>query len=275
VDKGSAHDVADRLRRSAALRWSARAGLVARAALHFVLAYLAAAVVVSTAGDSRQVNANGAMRTIAATSLGKAGLALAGLGFAAFALVRVAGAFGDRRGGRLRRLTTAGQAAFYAIAAGTAFRFLVGDHSTGSEQQQHSTVGRLLAAPEGRVALFAVGGAVVLGIASWQVHLAVRGGFADSLQLDDLTPRRRRLVLRLSAVAVAARACCIAPLGLLCIIAAVADRASDAPGLDGLLARLAEGLPGRVLVVLVAAGFLAFALYSLLEARYREVHAGT
>jgi hypothetical protein len=31
---------------------------------------------------------------------------------------------------------------------------------------------------------------------------------------------------------------------------------------------------GRALVWLVALGFLVFSLYSFLEARYREVHAG-
>jgi Domain of Unknown Function (DUF1206) len=45
----------------------------------------------------------------------------------------------------------------------------------------------------------------------------------------------------------------------------------EAVGLDGALAKLAHAPYGPVLLGLVAAGLFAYAVFSLVEARYREV----
>jgi hypothetical protein len=255
------------------LRTSARAGLVARAALYLVLAYLAASVALGSGTGDHQVNANGAMRTVAATQIGWVALAAAAVGFAAFSLIRFAAAIGDHRVSRRRRVTTAGQATFYAVMATVTARFLLGSRSTGSEQQQRSTVDRLVTSPEGRAALVVVG-TTVLVVGGWQVYLSLRGGFADSLELSEVPLRHRRTVRLFGAAAIAARACCVAPLGLLLVLAGVSDQAARAPGLDRAVATLAELPVGRALVVVIAVGFALFALYSLIEARYRVVHAG-
>ncbi|MDQ6874933.1 MAG: DUF1206 domain-containing protein [Actinomycetota bacterium] len=74
-------------------------------------------------GHSRrgaQANANGALVQVARTSTGLILLGAVALGFAAFGVIRLAGAYGDRKHGRLRRLSTAGQAVLYLLmAAGT------------------------------------------------------------------------------------------------------------------------------------------------------------
>jgi hypothetical protein len=51
-------------------------------------------------------------------------------------------------------------------------------------------------------------------------------------------------------------------------------RPGTARDLDQLLDSLVQDPVGHVLVWAVAAGFLVFALYSLIEVRYRRVHAG-
>ena len=45
----------------------------------------------------------------------------------------------------------------------------------------------------------------------------------------------------------------------------------SAIGLDGALAKLAHGSYGPLLLGVVAAGFVCFALFSLVEARYRKI----
>ena len=60
-------------------------------------------------------------------------------------------------------------------------------------------------------------------------------------------------------------------IGVFLVIAAVDYSPQKAVGLDGALAKLAHQAYGSVLLGIVAAGLLAFALYSLSDARYRRI----
>jgi hypothetical protein len=265
--------LSQRLRRSRALKISARFGMVARGVLYLLLAYLAAALAAGWGLHDRQVNGNGALRAVAATPLGLIALTGAALGFAAFGLVRLAGAYGDHAIGRARRLTTAGQAIFYLAMAVVTTSFILGRRSTGSEQQQDSTTARVLSEPGGRIALALVG-VVALAVCAWQVWIGLRGGFTDSLRTRDMGRRTHRVTRWVGRVGIVARAAAVAPLAVLLVVAALSAKPGDAKGLDELLMTLNNSAGGRVVVWLVAAGFLVFAVYSFLESRYRDVHAG-
>ncbi|MDQ1628672.1 MAG: hypothetical protein QOI54_2416 [Actinomycetota bacterium] len=259
-------------RGSGVLRHGARLGLVARGCFYLLLAYLAAAVAAGW-GTDRQANANGALTTVAETPFGLAALVGAVLGFLAFGLARLAGAAGDHSVGRLRRLTTAGQGLFYLAMAATTLRFVLGRGGTGSTQQQRSTTAALLLNPVGRLVLLAVG-LVVVGICAWQVRLALRGGYADSLRTQEMGRRTRRAARIIGPVGVVARALALAPVGVLLVVAALTDQAGRAKDLDQLLVALDQSSTGRLVVWLVASGFFCFALYSFIEVPYRTTHAG-
>lgn len=261
---------AQRLRSSRSARLAARGGLVARAGLYLLLALLAAAVAGGWNRDGVQANANGALTAVAARPAGWLALAAAAVGLAAFGTMRLAGAYADRTVRRLRRLTTAGQAVFYlAMAAGTT-AFLLGDRRTGSTQQQDSTAVHLVATPVGRL-LLAAAGVVVVAVCCWQVRLAVQGGFRDSLLRIG---RGEDAAHAIGRVGIVARAVAVLPVGALLVVAAVRGQARQARDLDQLLDVVVQQPAGRVVVWLVAAGFLVFAVYSLVEVRYREVQAG-
>ncbi len=254
------------------VRGVARVGLVARAVFYLLLAGLAVNLLLGVRGGE-QTNANGALSQVAAAPVGLVLLAGAALGFAVFGVVRVVAAVRDHRLGRLRRTSTAGQGLLYvAMAAGTA-AFVLGGRSTGSEQQQRATAGRLIALPFGRV-LLAVAGLVVLGMCAWQVVVAVRGHFADSLSDERMGERARRVTLLTARIGIPARALAVAPVGIFLLVAAARADAGQAKGLDALLLEASGSPVGRLLVALAAAGFAVFALYSLLEARYRQVSSG-
>jgi hypothetical protein len=59
--------------------------------------------------------------------------------------------------------------------------------------------------------------------------------------------------------------------GTFLIKAAVDYRPHDAVGLDGALAKLAHRSDGPLALGVVAAGLIAFALYSLSDARYHRI----
>jgi hypothetical protein len=264
--------VLNRMRTSRPLEFAARAGLMGRGVFYLLLAALALALLVGEP-DERQANANGALSAVSDTRMGTMLLVAAAAGFAAFGILRVAGASTDHRHGRLRRLSTAGQGLLYlglSIATGA---FLLGQHKIGSEGEQQHTARTLLGFPGGRALLVATG-VVVLTTCSWQIYIAASGGFADTLSTEEMDHPIRRLTLLTARVGIPARALSIAPVGVFLVVAGIRGKAASARGLDGFLQELIHGGWGRFLVLLVAIGFVLFAIYSFLEAWFRQVSAG-
>ena len=266
------------LRGNTAVKHAARVGLLARSAFYLVLAVLAAHLVLSSSGGGRsggqnQANANGALVEVAGSPGGTALLLVAAVGFVAFGVLRLAGAATDDRHGRWRRLSTAGQGLLYLGMAGITATFLLGAEATGSEQQQRRTAGAVLALPGGRLVL-AVLGLVLLGMCTWQLVVAARGHFADTLHTENMNRRARRWAVWTARIGIPARALAVLPVGVLLVVAALRSDPDQAKGLDALLLELTRSSWGRALVGLTAVGFAVFAVYSLLEARYRAVSAG-
>jgi hypothetical protein len=254
------------------LRLAARAGLVARGLFYLLLAGLVLNLLGVGSGGG-QANANGALTQVARAPVGFGLLAAAAAGFAAFGGVRIAGAVMDRRHGPWRRLSTAGQGVVYLAMAAVTASFVLGRRATGSEQQQRSTAATIIGLPFGRALLAGVG-LVVLAMCAWQFVVAARGDFADSLTDENMSPATRRVVDVTARVGIPARALAVVPVGVFLVVAGVRADPGQAKGLDALLLDASRGAAGRALVVLAAAGFAVFAVYSLLEARYRQVASG-
>jgi hypothetical protein len=117
-------------------------------------------------------------------------------------------------------------------------------------------------------------GLTVLLVCAWQLRLAFSGGFTDSLRTEEMGARAARGVRWLGGGAIAGRALAVAPVGVFLVLAAVRADPRQSKGLDAYLAELTRPALGRAVVWFVAAGFLAFAVYTVVEARYRAVHAG-
>jgi hypothetical protein len=60
-------------------------------------------------------------------------------------------------------------------------------------------------------------------------------------------------------------------IGIFIVKAAIDYAPKKAVGLDGALAKLAHQTYGTVLLLIVAAGLVAFGIYSIADARYRRV----
>jgi hypothetical protein len=81
----------------------------------------------------------------------------------------------------------------------------------------------------------------------------------------------RRWYTRIAVVGHLARAVVFGLIGVFLIKAAVDYNPSKAVGLDGALAKLVNQSYGSVLLGTVAGGLVAFAIYSLADARYRRI----
>lgn len=263
--------IEERVHRSRSASLLARSGLVARTGFYLLLAYLVLRILLLD--PARPANASGALRTVAATPLGRLPVALAAVGFLAFGVSRLLGACRDTDASWTSRTTTGLQGVFFLALTSVPASFVLGSRSTGTEQQGRSTTGLLLRLPAGRVLVVCLGLVVIL-VCLWQVVTALRTGFTGSLRTER-SPRWVRLLIRVTGrVGITMRALAVLPIGVFLIIAAFAADPNQAKGMDATLAALAEHPLGRVLLGIIAAGFFVFATYSLLEAGYRDVDAG-
>jgi Domain of Unknown Function (DUF1206) len=108
----------------------------------------------------------------------------------------------------------------------------------------------------------------------WQLVVAARGDFADTLREDRMGQVAGRLTMITARIGIPARALAIVPIAVFLVVAALRADPDQAKGLDAILLELSRTWAGRLLGILAASGFAVFAVYSLLEARYREVSSG-
>jgi hypothetical protein len=114
-------------------------------------------------------------------------------------------------------------------------------------------------------------GVVLVGVALYQGYRGVTKKFLDDSKTGEMTPRTREWISRLGTIGHLARMVVFGLVGIFLIKAAVDYNPSAAVGLDGALAKIVHRSYGPYLLGIVAAGLVAFALYSLSDARYRKI----
>jgi hypothetical protein len=248
----------------------ARSGLVARGVLYILLGVVA--ILVAFGATSQPANQQGALQLLAGKPYGVFMLWLLALGFVAYALWRLSDAwFGlsARPTSTLGRLKPLGPAVVYASFAYLTFKILLGRQGSEVHQQQDLTA-RAMHYPAGRWLVGIAGLAVVVVGAALAIQ-GLRRRFMKQLNTRQMSARTRRLVKLLGTIGTTARGVVIALAGVLVIDAAIRYKSQQSGGIDKALLTL-RGQPfGEVLMLLAALGLLAFGLYGLAEARWREV----
>jgi Domain of Unknown Function (DUF1206) len=249
--------------------WLGRAGLTARGLVYILIGVLA--LLVAHGGDE-EVDQKGALEQVLSRPYGGVLVAALAVGFAAYALWRVAEAMsrtpddGDSVGVRIQSLL---RAVVYAALAVSSVGLLLGSRSSQSGQQQELTA-RVMHHPGGRVLIGAIGltVAVVGLVLAWE-GLSQR--FMRYFPAGALTPRRRATIRTLGVIGNVARGLVFALIGVLVVVAAVRFEPSKAGGLDSALKTLRDRSYGPFILAVMAAGLIAFGAYGLLEARFRRV----
>jgi hypothetical protein len=242
-------------------------GLAARGVLYLVLAFLALDLVIGRQNDS-EVDTRGAMEELARSGFGKVLLVILAIGFAAFALWFAYEAL-VRRGGRRDtsdRIADGARAVVYGLMSALAISFVVsarGDSNT--DQREQTWTAKVLDWPAGPV-IVGVIGLVVLATGLFLLWRAFTGDRQDSKAVEEAAPRETQAVHTLGRVGNVARGSVVALIGVFVIAAAIDHDPDDTAGVDGSLKRLIDQPYGEVLVVLVALGLAAFAIYSLARA---------
>jgi hypothetical protein len=257
--------------RSDAFEWLARAGFVARGLVYGIIGILAIKLAVGAGGKT--TNQQGALKTIAHQPFGKVLLILVAIGLAGYACWRILrGLLGhgpEASDSGFERVAALASGIVYAGLCAVAVKILLGSDSSGSENVHRKTAG-VFGWPAGTW-LVGIAGAVLIGVGLYQAYRGISKDFLKDSKTEEMSPTVRKWIEGIGTFGHLARGAVFALIGVFLIKAAVDYSPDSAVGLDGALAKLQHASYGPFLLGVVAAGFIAFALYSLSDARYRRI----
>lgn len=185
---------------STSLEWLARFGLIAYAAVHLLIGWLALQLAWGASG-SKSADSSGALRTLAAQPFGKILLWLVAFGMVALALWQGSAAIWGYRDcagtERVRkRLASGAKALIYVVLGVSAASVSLGSRSSSSQSQEDTTSG-VLGWPGGQV-IVVVAGLVIIGVEVASVVKGVTTSFGEEIDSSSMSPVARQGVARLA-----------------------------------------------------------------------------
>ncbi|MGI0488755.1 DUF1206 domain-containing protein [Pantanalinema rosaneae CENA516] len=274
----SLSDLQQPVRQAAAHPWVerlARLGYAAKGMVYFVVGLLAAQAAFTTGG--RTTDPNGALETIIDQPFGQFLLVIILIGLIGYALWRFVQTLVDpeHSGESLdakriaQRLGYAFSAIAYTGLAWTAVKLLMGESGEHGDSTRDWTA-RSMAQPFGRW-LVGLAGLVVIGVGVSYLYQAYKAKFQRHFKLHEMSQTQRQWAKRLGQFGIAARGVVFGIIGLFLVLAALRANSNEARGLGGALTALAEQPFGAWLLGVVALGLMAYSVYSIIEARYRQL----
>jgi hypothetical protein len=261
-------------RRAARSRWLGmlgRAGLAAQGICFGIVGALAVRLAAGAGGEA--TDAQGALNALARHGWSTLLLVVLCVGFAGYALWRLAqslfdrGGMGSDLGGLFRRAIQLVQGLAYVLLTYGAAKTIVGAGAPAGGEKRAAA--GMLGWPGGRELVGLVG--LVLAVtACVLVYWALSRRFLESLATGEMGPRMRRAVTALGVVGLIALAVVSAIVAWFLLKAAVEFDPQAPVGIGGALGKLAHAAYGRALLGVTAAGLVLFGVFDLLQARYHE-----
>jgi fumarate reductase subunit D len=268
ADEHASHRTAS----SPAVRLLARVGFVARGLVYAVIG--AIALLIAFGKTRGQADGTGALHALSGTPVGKLALWLLIVGFFGMALWRLAQVMydGGTEGAANRPdIGALFRVVLYAVLGWGVLEFALGIGSPRSTNQQSvDLTAGLLRRPGGQMAAILIG-LVLIAAGLYLAYKAWRLKFLADLETAEMSPATRRIVARLGQAGGIARGIVFATVGAFLTIAASRAQPSEAKGVDSALRALAATPLGPLLLVLIAAGLILFALFSFSESRWRKL----
>jgi hypothetical protein len=258
---------------STAFEVLSRAGFVARGLIYGIIGLLALQVASSDTG--KLTDQQGAVKTVANQPFGELLLVLLAVGLGGYAIWRLfraaLGRGPEDSDGTLERIGGLGSGLAYAGLCLVAIKLLTGSSAAeGPSSRPDQTTAGVFGWPAGRW-LVGIAGLVLLGVAVYQLVKGVRQTFLEELKTERMSAGTRTWLTWIGTVGHVARAIVFGLVGWFLLKAAYEFDAKEAIGLDGALTKILTAAYGPWLLGLVAAGLIAFGLYSVSEARYRRI----
>jgi hypothetical protein len=260
----------EKVARSRGFEWLSRAGFVARGLIYGIVGILAIKLALGAGGKT--TNQQGALETIARQPFGKVLLILVAIGLAGYALWRLLRALlghgPEDSDSTFERVAAFASGIVYAGLCAIAVEILLG--SGGSSGNANKTTAGVFGWPAGTW-LVGIAGAVLVGVGLYQGYRGLSKDFLKDSKTEQMSPQVRRWIEWIGTFGHLARMVVFCLVGAFLINAAIDYNPNKAVGLDGALAKIADASYGPFLLGIVAAGLIAFGVYSLTDARYRRI----
>jgi hypothetical protein len=257
---------------SRAFELLSRAGFVARGLIYAIIGVLALKLAFGQGG--KLTDQSGALHTVAKQPFGQFLLTLVAIGLGGYSLWRlVRAAIGHGPEGSdtgFERVAALASGIAYGVFCAIAVGILLGAGGGGSSSSPEKATAGVFGWPAGTWIVGLAGG-VMVGVAFYQGYRGISKKFLRDSKVEEMEPRVRKWISRLGTVGHLARMVVFGLVGVFLIKAAIDFNPSKAVGLDGALAKIVHQSYGPFLLGVVAAGLIAFALYSLSDARYRKI----
>jgi hypothetical protein len=252
----------------------ARFGYTAKGIVYGLVGILAAQAAFGSGGKT--TDSRGALQTILEQPFGQFLLGLIAIGLGGYVLWSLVQAVMDTENhgtdakGIAQRLSYVGAALVYTGLALTAARLALGSSSSGGSNASQDWTARLLAQPFGQWLVGTIGAAII-GFGFYHFYRAYTAKFRRKLKLNEMSENEKAWATRMGRFGLAARGVVFGVIGFFLIQAARSSNASEVRGLGGALAALASQPYGPWLLGLVALGLVAYGIYNLVLARYRQM----
>jgi hypothetical protein len=247
-----------------------RAGFAARALVYAIIGILALKLALGYGG--KVTDQEGALHTVARQPFGKVLLTVVAIGLGGYSLWRlVRAAIGHGPEGSdsgFDRISALASGIAYGAMCALAIEILLGTGGGGGSPKK-ATAG-VFGWPAGTWIVGLAGG-VMIGVALYQGYRGLTKKFLEDSKVEEMPARMKEWISRLGTIGHLARMVVFGLVGIFLIKAAVDYNPSKAVGLDGALAKIVNRSYGPFMLGVVAAGLIAFALYSLSDARYRRI----
>jgi Domain of Unknown Function (DUF1206) len=256
---------------SPALEILERLGYAVRGALYAVMGLLALKVVLGVAGG-QTTDLTGSLVSLISNPFGKLTLIVAAIGLAAYSLWGFVRAIYDplHRGsdasGYMARLGFVTSALSYAALVIFAVQLLAGSGASAADGTQ-KTVASVLTHPAGGPLTILIG-LVVIGVALGQFLESYRATFAKDLKGAEMSAATRDTVIKLGRFGMFARGVIFLVIGWFVVQAGIHHDPAQAQGFGGAFVFLLAQPFGRILLGIVALGFVALGLHSFACARW-------
>jgi hypothetical protein len=256
---------------SSAFELLSRAGFVARGLIYAIIGILALKLAFGHGG--KLTDQKGALHTVAQQPFGKVLLTLLAIGLGGYSLWRlVRAAIGHGPEGSdsgFDRVAAFASGIAYGVMCFLAVEILLGAGGGSGDSVKKSTAG-VLGWPAGTW-IVGIAGVVLIGVALYQGYRGITQKFLDESKVEEMGPQVKKWISRLGTFGHLARMVVFGLVGIFVVKAAIDYKPSKAVGLDGALAKIVHQSYGPFLLGIVATGLIAFAVYSLSDARYRRI----
>ena len=277
----SVHAGQNAVKRAAAnplLEFLERLGYVVRGALYAAMGVLALRIVLSVAGG-QTTDLTGSLVFLVANPFGKLLLVVTVVGLAAYSLWGFTRAIydplhrGSDSGGYMARLGFVTSALSYAAIVVFALQLLAGSGATAADGTQ-KTVASVLTHPAGGGLTILIG-LVVIGVALGQFLESYRATFKNDLKDAEMSAGTRDIVVKLGRFGMFSRGVIFLVIGWFVIQAGIHNDPAQAQGFGGAFVFLLAQPFGRLVLGIVALGFVALGLHSFACARWIRLMART